>query len=295
MHKPSRAICVAFHKYTPFGGEFYEPLLDFFLQNMRKYKDEYDKLYLIDSTWNIDPDKLEGLNVEIIKVNPHLRYYDAYKNVLPQIKELLVLFVDNDMVIYREGLINSTFEKFNQGYDIVSIYDTIGEKTFPQLNNQSKFCPYWFATGTTILKDFTSCEWGPNMPHYETLGELTEKMLEDEMKPFEFEEDKSNCLFDRTQEGEKSKDLGYYHVRAGSTAAYLLATQKYGNIDTYNEYIKNKPRNEYLRHFAWYRIMCEYTNAPGISMNESKFLRVLGINMQDWDDYIKRFKYYHGL
>ena len=290
------AIVVAFHKYTPFGGEFYEPILDFFLQSMKKYESEYDKLYLLDSTWNIDPQKIEGLKAEIIKVDPHLRYYDAYKSVLPQIKEHLVLFLDNDMIIYREGIIKSAFDKLKSDYDVVSIYDTIGEKTFPQLNNKSKFCPYFFATGTFMLKDFLNIEWGPNMPEHETLGKLTEEMLRDDIKPFEMEEDKSNCLFDSTQDNEKSKNLGYYHIRAGSTPAYLLATKKYGDKKTYEDYMVNQPRQEYLRQFAWYYLMTD-TNQETWSLRPQVWELLKDIHMNEfvWMDYFERFKQYHGL
>ena len=37
------SIVVAFHKYTPFGGEYYEPIYDFFIKQITKYKDEFDK------------------------------------------------------------------------------------------------------------------------------------------------------------------------------------------------------------------------------------------------------------
>ena len=107
----TRAIICAMHKYTPFGSKFYEPILSFFLGQMQKYKDEYDTLYLIDSTWDISPATHHlPPNVIVIKVNPSLRYYDAYKEVLPQIKEDLVLLVDNDMVVYKEGIIKKAFD-----------------------------------------------------------------------------------------------------------------------------------------------------------------------------------------
>ena len=73
----ARAIVTAFHKYQPYGEIFYEPILDFFLQTMKKYQDEYDHVYLVDSNWNISPDKLTD-KMTILRVNPHLRYYDAY-------------------------------------------------------------------------------------------------------------------------------------------------------------------------------------------------------------------------
>lgn len=289
MKKISKAVVVAFHKYTPFGGEFYEPILDYFLYNIKQYEDEYDKLYLIDSTWEINPAKIEGMKTEIVRVSPHLRYYDAYKEVLPKVKEQLVLFTDNDMIVYRHGVIRSTFEKLEGDCDIVSIYDTIGERTYPQLGAKSKFCPYWFATGTAMLKDFLKVDWGPNMPESETLGRLTEAMLKEEVIPYEIEEDKSNCLFDGTQDGVRGKDLGYYHIRAGSTPSYLLATKKYGDIETYNSYINNQPKNEYLRQFAWYWYM---------SMKMGRYpVETTGIlpSRVDWDPYMKRFQKYHNL
>src|ERR1700694_1154434 len=110
-----RAILVNFHLYTPFGKEFYEPILDFFLQQMRIYQDEYDHLYLLDSNWEIDQKKIEGMEASIIRTDPNMRYYDAYKAVLPQIKEDLVLFMDNDMVVYKPGIIKETFYKLEIG------------------------------------------------------------------------------------------------------------------------------------------------------------------------------------
>src|SRR3990167_11396116 len=100
----TRAIITCFHKYTLFGDEYYQPILDFYLKQMVKYKDEYNQLYLVDSNWNINWSEIPPW-LKILKVNPSLRYYDAYKEVLPQIKEDLVLFTDNDLVVYREGII----------------------------------------------------------------------------------------------------------------------------------------------------------------------------------------------
>jgi hypothetical protein len=127
-------------------------------------------------------------------------------------------------------------------YDIVTIYDDIGEYKTDKMNGKNKFCPYFFLTRTELLKKYRYVEWGPDMPKHETLGALTIQMLADGLKPYEIEEDK-------TDEG---KDLGYYHVRAGSSIPYLLTTKHYGNADTYWEYIGNQPFEEILRHCSWY-------------------------------------------
>ena len=294
----SRAIVVCWHKYTPFGSEFYEPILSFFLQQMEKYKDEYDHIYILDSTWNIPnkplPDtffrkEFDG-KITLIKVDPNLRYYEAYQQVLPEIKEDLILFLDNDSVIYQEGVIKSIFNKLSE-FDVVSIIDQIGFYPVKELKNGNKFCPYLFAASKDLLMKYKDIYWGSDMPEHETLGFLTKRMLEDDVLVYEFPEDKSNCLFDGTQEGEKSKRTGFYHIRAGSTPAYLLATKKYGERLTYDDYLKNQPRSEYLRQAAWYWCMSDQAK-----INLIPLLDDCEITQAQWIvDYIPRFKKYHGL
>jgi len=314
----TRAILVCWHKYTPYGDDFYEPLLDYFLMQMRNYSDEYDMIYFIDSTWNIDPARLNNLKAKIIKVNPSLRYYDAYKEVLPQVEEDLVLLLDDDMVIYRAGVISSAFlllegrtsteeEVGILDKDVVSITDTIGTMEVP-LKTGNKLCPYFFATRKELLMKYSDIDWGPQMPYTETLGLLTEAMCKDGLKIYEMEDDKSNILFDGTKDGDSGKDFGYYHVRAGSTIAYLLAEKTYGNPDTYHEYIKNQPHSEIIRHMAWYDWMCGQTIGLDwfilrpIGIPFVLLIKDVNIGEGDpsrgsraWMDYQKRFDEYHKL
>src|SRR6185369_12722067 len=262
-------------------------LLEFYFQTMKKYQNEFNRIYLLDSTWNIKglpPEELKG-RVTVMQVNPSLRYYDAYKGILPYVEEDQVLLLDNDMIINKAGVINTIFLHLDL-YDVVSIYDTIGEKHFKELDNQSKFCPYLFATRTAVLRQYTASEWGPNMPVHETLGGLTEDMLRDGLKPFEMTEDKSSIYIDGTRSPTYGKDLGYYHIRAGSTIAYLLAEKTYGNKDTYLAYLHNQPKNEYARHCAWYRYM---------GGDPSPILTDAGILFSDWDNYYTKFLNYHRL
>lgn len=281
----SRAIVVAFHQYTPMGKEFYDPMFKFFMKSMMaRFNDEFETLYLIDSTWRV-----KGVypKTKVIEVNPSLRYYDAYKHVLPQIEEDLVLFMDNDMLVWKDFVIDETFTRLEDGaYDVVSIYDTIGEFTSPALHGKSKFCPYWFASKKDLLMKYLDVNWGPRMPYSETLGLLTQNMLLDGVRPFEQEEDKSNILIDGTKDGEISKHLGYYHVRAGSTPAYLLATKQYGDKNTYWKYIKEQPRTEYLRQCMWYEFM---------GGNAETIIKDSDTPMDEWNQYKYRFKDYYGL
>lgn len=285
-----RAIVMAFHKYTPFGSEFYEPMLDFQLKTLKKYTNEFDRIYFIDSTWDIKGEKiteyLELPQYTIIKVNPHFRYYNAYKQRLPQIAEDLVLFMDDDMIVYKKGIIEDAFGFLTEGFGVVSIYDTCGTHSFEKLGGQNKFCPYFFCTKKSYLMKYLDVEWGPEMPEYETLGRLTHRMLDDRVNPYEFEEDKTSIYFDGIKDNEKGKDLGYYHIRSGSVPAYLLATREYGNSDTYLSYIHNQPKNEYLRQAMWYTYM---------GGDFSPVLSDLRISPEEWNEYKKKFIKYHNL
>lgn len=283
----TRALLTCWHKYQPFGGEYYQPMFDFYLSQMKKWENEYDKIYFIDSTWNFTDDDYEKMKLVkggIIKVDPSLRYYDAYKEVLPQIKEETLLLMDNDMIVYRSQMIEDAFEFLREGYSVVSIYDTIG-KTFPELGGKSKVCPYWFCTRKEMLMKYRNIDWSPDkMPDYETFGQLTEAMVQDKVYMYEWEEDKNSIYYDGTSD--ERKNLGYYHIRSGSVPAYLLATKRYGNRDTYWKYINEQPRREYLRQCAWYEIM---------NGDPSEIVADSDVAKDTWEQYIAKFKVFHGL
>lgn len=245
-----RAVITSFHNYVPmYDHKYFNVISDYFFTNFSRYwHHEVDRLYILDSNWDLGfsvPKNLEYPNkIIVLKSDPNDRYYEAYKKVLPLIDADKILLMDNDMVVYRKGIVEKTFDLLDD-YDVVSIYDTCGTYTTDKLNGKNKFCPYWFATKTDLLKKYTDIEWGPHMPHSETLGYLAQAMLDDGINPYEWEEDK-------TDEG---KDLGYYHIRAGSTPAYLLTHRNFGDRQVYENYIYNQPANEILRQVDWYEKM----------------------------------------
>ena len=302
----NRAILTCFHKYTPYGGQYYEPILDFYLMKMRQFEAEYDHLYLIDSNWDIKPDKISNMKASIIKVSPHLRYYDAYKLVLPQIKEDLILLLDNDTVIYKPKIIDTTFWRVEEdNYDGVSIFDTIGMWKTDNLNGKNKFCPYFFCTRREELMKYLDIEWGSEMPEFETLGRLTKKMVSDGLVFKEFPEDKNSIYFDGTKDEQSCKNTGVYHIRAGSTPAVLLAWKDH-QPEEYKKYLKTQPKNEYLRQIAWHWYMCQQTQNSDYGYEIAKMLMDIEIDhkmklnqdnkiMSDWHRYIEKFIEYHGL
>lgn len=280
----TRAILVAFHRYQPYGAKYYEPIYQHFIKQMESYKSEFDKLYFLDSNWEI-PNTLPY--AEVIRVSPHLRYYDAYKAVLPQIKEDKILLMDNDMIVYKTGIINNAFSMLTLA-DVVSIYDTIGTMKVNLPNGKNKFCPYWFATRKDTLMKYLNIDWSPDaMPYTETFGLLTEAMLKDGLVPYEFEEDKTSCLFEGANQT-KGKDLGYYHIRSGSLPAVLLAYYHH-DPDKFLDYITHQPKNEYLRQFFWFWFM------GGDIFMDPIFLRDLGVKYTDWLVYVDQCRKFYGL
>lgn len=282
-----KAVITAFHNYcSMYNHKYFDPIYSYFMRNFRKWESEVDKLYILDSNWGA---RSEHSKVEIIKTDPNMRYYDTYKWFVPQVKEKELLFLDNDMVIWQKDIVRNSFDKLKD-FDVVSIYDTIGEWNFDQLSGKSKFCPYFFMTTKKLLEQYLDCEWGPNLPLHETLGMLTKRMLDDGVKPYEAEEDKSSYYFDK--HFDQPKKLGYYHIRAGSTPAYLLTHFYCGNKETCESYMDNQPRQEILRHFAWYWLMAN----PRIQRDVMELLRIsFAMPVGPWREYIEEFKEYHGI
>lgn len=292
----TRAIMVAFHKYQPYGDQYYKPILDHFIEQMTRYQDKYDKLYIIDSNWKVidsgfDPSIFPSMSekIQIIYTDPNKRYYDAYKEALPQVKEDLVLLMDNDFIVYKNGIIRKAFDRVTpmKHCVLVSIMDTIGTWKSEELNLGNKFCPYFFITHKNLLMKYTNIEWGPEMPDFETLGRLTKEIVDNQSNQgiYEMEDDKSNISFYGQQDGENSKDLGYYHVRAGSTPAVLLAWRD-NAPDTYREYLHNQPQAEYLRQCTWYQYM---------GGNPKEIYNDCGITEEKWNEYYAKFVVDHGL
>lgn len=313
----TRAILIPFHAYTPFGTIYYQPILDFQLNTLRKYKNEFDTLYLIeDDNWKL-PEQEEDW-IKIIHVDSSKRYYDAYKEVLPQVKEDIVLFMDDDIVIYKKNIIDEHLSMLDPGSwsledgtpapqlasDVVSITDTIGTMKVP-LKTGNKLCPYFFAARKELLMKYLDIDWGPDaMPYTETFGLLTEALLKDGAKVFEMEDDKSNIILLEygaiAEIPPDHKSKGFYHIRAGSSPAYLLATKAYGNRETYDDYLKNQPKTEMLRQLAWYHYICQW-KSPSYEEDENglwpmdSMVHDLGIKDGDWHQYLIKFREYHGL
>lgn len=303
-----RSLVCCWHNYVPhLDHKYFDVLYDYFLRSLEKWGKEVDRIYLLDSTWDIKrvPD-----HTTIVRVDPNKRYWEAYEDIIPQLGGDVV-FVDNDFLILQEGVLDHYFNQLDK-HEVVSIYDTLGTFTeminakWPVMGGKTKFCPYFFMTQASVLQsipdlklgtihyepntyikelDYTTKEgdWG------ETLGEATIKLLDWGVNPLEVPEDKSSIYIDGHHD--QKLGCGYYHIRAGATPAYLLTHRNLGDRKTYDDYIANQPKSELLRQMAWYWYMNE-------SIPKSDILEVVndcGYNHEDWKKYIRRFKKFHEI
>lgn len=243
----TKAVLVSFRNYVWLEDhKYFDVIFDFFMKNFKEHwYDEIDKLYILDSKWDAVYDDPK---VEIVKVDENLRYYEALKEFLPKVKEDLVMFLDNDMVVAEDKFIADAFKLIENGeYEVVTIMDTIGTWTTDRLKLGNKFCPYFFACPKDLLMKFRYSHWQPQMPDFETLGELTKDMVNAGVKVFEIEDDKNHPPLNKN----------FYHVRAGSTLAYLLTT-KHSESESalqYWDYLRYQPESEIRRHAWWYDLM----------------------------------------
>ncbi|MEK6879409.1 MAG: hypothetical protein AABY22_07375, partial [Nanoarchaeota archaeon] len=151
-----------------------------------------------------------------------------------------------------------------------------------------------------FIMNYLDVDWG-QAPWGETLSYLTEKIVEDKLKLYEWQEDKSSIYFDGTKNPEKGKDLGYYHCRNGSLAAVLLSWKNSPeHKHTYWDYLRNQPKSETLRLCMWYYYMCNATNnlhkiGKELYYPILEMVKNIGLTEEQWHEYYKQFLVYHGL
>lgn len=305
--KRSRAIVTAWHQYTPFGSEFYQPMFDFYLKNIEQYRDEFDKLYFINSDW-----KFPSGDFEVIEKERDGHHWTQFKDAIPKIKADKLLFLDDDVIIYRKGVIDNWFKQLDT-FDACVEFDGAGGlkhvawEKFPEMKDKEaeKIGSWYFAVNKELLNKIGDLDMDPHyysdgeyiksLDYYAKQGDWTDsfgiflwQLLDNHAKLYEIEHERSRIYIDgtRTTFETKGKDLGYYHVFSGSAPAYLLATEKYGNIDTYKDYLEHQPKNEYLRQAAWYQYM---------GGNPERIVLDAGVELVKWEEYMQKFKDYHGL
>lgn len=260
----SRAVIVPFHKYTPFGREFYMPLFNTFVKNLKIWESEFDRLYIIDSDYNFTEEEKKKVldlvpNTVFLKRELDGHHWIQYKWIIPKVIESDMLFIDNDVVITEKGVVKNWFSQIKKGYDFVGSFDGSGQhkdeiwEKYPLMKKMDavRMGSYYFILTKKLLEKIGDYTFDP-LPEegFDSFGKFTLQMLDTNPKIYEIEDDRSDVTFHPLK-----TNLGYYHVRAGSRIPYLLASKKYAHENDYWDNLKTQPHSEIRRQAEWYQYM----------------------------------------
>lgn len=314
----TRAICIPFHQYQPHYGDYYKLYFKNLLNNLEFWKGSFDKLYLIDSDWGFTEEDLEkirafGVEVEVIMKQKEGHHWVQFNTALPYLKEDQILFMDNDVVFYRKGVLAQWFETATN-YDVYTAFDGSGglkdkvQERFSLMKelDATRMGSYYFIINQKALSLMKRYDMAPihyrvgtDLPELEyvtvegdwsdSFGYLTIKFLGAGLTFGILEDDRSSIYLQEgiiNKEPETPRDLGYYHIRNGNLATYMLATMECDR-PAYEHSISIVPTREALRILAWANI---------IDPSPIKSLEVLKsyeIKEKDWETYLTEFKKYH--
>jgi hypothetical protein len=322
----NRAVLVPFHRYQPHEGLGYRVLFDHFLKKLPLWADEFDTLYIIDSDMGFDNDDrraLQKIKPGTVILNREIdgHHWIQYKWALPKIEEENILFLDHDVVITQSGIIDSWFRALENGYDFVGSFDGSGglreqiHAAFPFMkdNNFTRMGSYYFLLSKTFLSKIKQIDFAPvyyDSPVYlpeinymankgdwmDSFGLFTLQMLALNPKIKVIDDPRETIYLqpiDGTwkvvKEPESPQNLGYYHIRNGNLANYVLTSKISGHEDDYIREINGNKR-ELLRSLAWFYHMSDYDGDPLISL-----LKDMGVKYRDFLVYFAEFEKYHNL
>jgi hypothetical protein len=322
----NRAIVIPFHHYQPHGGVGYRALFEYWIKNLPLWKDEVDKIYIIDSDMDFKSEDLKMLrqikpNTIVLKRELDGHHWVQYKWVLQFVEEENILFLDHDVVFNTPGVIDAWFQAIESGYDFVGSFDGSGglvkqiHEKFPFMkeHNFSRMGSYYFILPKRIIDKIPDFDFAPMYFHEPTyikeldytadkgdfldsFGYFTLKLLslnpkikiiEDPRETIYLQPSEDKWVINR--EPESPNLLGYYHIRNGNLANYVITSKITGHEDDYIREINGNKR-ELLRSLAWFYHMSDFDGDPLLQI-----LKDMGIRYREFLTYYDEFEKYHGL
>lgn len=321
----NRACIVSFHQYQPQGRtEHYRNFFEYFKKTLRIWGKEIDKLYIVDQDWNFtlkDKDDLKELtnDFEIFQSVNQGHHWQQFLDLLPRVKEENVMVIDNDMFIYKKGLVDEKFKMLESGYDLVSMFDGSGgmrEKiweNFPALKVKDyiRLGPYlcfikrklldnfdgepkYYKPGVYIKElDYTTGEsdW------LDSFGEMTLKILSTNPKMEFIDDDRTSLFFypDHTIGTiYQQEPTGCYHVRNWNLGLHFINERK-NSRENYDHFKSITPIQESFRLLGWLWAVSEATGNLNSNLTEDilEVVRDYGATDDEWARYIIGFKELH--
>lgn len=279
-----RAILIPFFAYPPKLGNHYKVFFDYFCKHTyEKIKTDTDTIYLIDGNYGFDA-QVYPSKARVLSPAEDLSHWGSVKKALEEIPEEHILLLDQDVVITKQGIVDSWFEKSEEGFYVTAKDNSMG----------GRFAPYYTIFKKSISKEMHEINFTPDESH-DSFGRFS-KQIEAKLPDDQFyliEDDRAGVYIRDggiSEEPKEHKSLGYYHIRNAGLGIRLLTTK--GGTE-YKQTIAITPPWEALRIMAWIEIISEERYTTDI-MNIVKDIDP-SISPLLWFDYINVCKEYHGL
>lgn len=296
----TKAIITAFYPYQNTQDEHYRVYEDAYFYFLHRFIHNVDKVYLIDQNWGLNvPDWLESKAV-VIDTNdltpPINHHWDSFAQVIPQIKEDVVIMLDSDMMIYD-------FDFDLGSCDIKAILDTSGgvKLDYKELQPNDKrgerrrIAPY-LCMARRELFNKTGYDFKPyrnsDNDWMDSFGKWTTKVFDTNPKFCELPDDRTTVMLD--EEGEISVSpwsdwdsgiTGYYHLRNFSLGLSLVNDFEH-NKPAYNQRKSITPVGEASRQLGWLWVLTEKFR-PAF-LNKIKNV-VNDLELKNWDQFISEY------
>ncbi len=269
----TKAVVIPFFWYHDTKRETSRMLFTFFLKHFQLWKNEVDRVYVIDSG-----DFLQTTEEKITLIKkPRQSHWQNLNEVLQTVSEDAFVLLDSDTIIYEQGILSKIFYLLTS-YDVVSILDNSGgdklEEQFEFLQKnifrdyRRRFAPYLFGCTTAFWKSLGDIDFTPTTGKNwtDSMGTVTRRILEKTDKIFELPDDRTTLYYNDgkiaanqwldSAEFVWSKtttpEYGYYHIRNAGFPLYIHDT--YGT-EKYTKARHITPINEYLRLLSWGKVI----------------------------------------
>jgi glycosyltransferase involved in cell wall biosynthesis len=314
-----KVAIVPFFKYEPVYQDNYKVLFNFFILHARKWAKFVDELIITDSGCNfVLPEVSDGIENITIRYVPARSHWENMNEAIRKTDGDLILLLDSDMIIYEPSIVEFGFRQLEKDIaDVVGILDSSGGVRlikYPLMqaneNREERFrlCPYLCFLKKSALRpdfDFTPVSGDKWM---DSMGKITEQLLEDSKVIFELQDDRSTISLEddgkitsvqwldtppKKWALKENPNLGYYHIRNFGGALQVL-NNYHTNPNEFNKLINTMPKREIKRLLAWLYVIADKLNNDTLKTQINSLVTPTLAKNLEWPNYISRFMTYHA-